>query len=118
MINGGIWLLLTVLFGGLLLIVQRAERSRRLLTLVLLLGVFYLVASYGLYRLSNDCPVTEFRQLCDVPEMRARAQVIASNTVIRAVISALIINGLFWVLIGRYNPPKSSDEIKVLGLND
>jgi hypothetical protein len=31
---------------------------------------------------------------------------------------ALVLNCLFWVLIGRYNPPRSDDEIKVIGLDD
>ncbi len=31
---------------------------------------------------------------------------------------ALLISYLFWVLIGRYNPAKPEEEIKVYGLND
>ncbi len=31
---------------------------------------------------------------------------------------ALVLNGLFWVLIGRYNPVSSSDDIRVMGLDD
>lgn len=31
---------------------------------------------------------------------------------------ALLFNAVFWVLIGRYNPVNSSDEIRVLGMDD
>ncbi len=31
---------------------------------------------------------------------------------------ATVFNGLFWLLIGRYNPVHSSDEIRVLGMDD
>ncbi|MDX2140399.1 MAG: hypothetical protein SF123_20105 [Chloroflexota bacterium] len=36
-----------------------------------------------------------------------------------ALITAALLAFFFWLLVGRYNPPKSADEsIKVLGLND
>jgi hypothetical protein len=35
-----------------------------------------------------------------------------------ALLIALFFNLLFWVLIGRYNPVGSSDNIRVLGLDD
>ena len=35
-----------------------------------------------------------------------------------AFFGSLLLNLLFWVLIGRYNPVTSSEEIKVLGLDD
>lgn len=31
---------------------------------------------------------------------------------------ALFLNYLFWILIGRYNPVGSSDNIRVLGMDD
>ena len=31
---------------------------------------------------------------------------------------ALLLNGIFWLLIGRYNPVHSSDDIRVLGMDD
>lgn len=34
------------------------------------------------------------------------------------LVLALLFNGLFWVLIGRYNPASSSDDIRVMGLDD
>jgi hypothetical protein len=30
----------------------------------------------------------------------------------------VILNFLFWLFIGRYNPARSDDEIKVIGLDD
>lgn len=33
-------------------------------------------------------------------------------------IAAILLAGLFWLFIGRYNPVGSSDNIKVIGLND
>lgn len=38
--------------------------------------------------------------------------------VIWAIIVAGFLNLLFWLVIGRYNPPKSSDEIRVLKMDD
>lgn len=33
-------------------------------------------------------------------------------------IMGFIISGLFWLLIGKYNPVGSSDDIQVIGMND
>lgn len=33
-------------------------------------------------------------------------------------ILSLLISGLFWLFIGRYNPVSSSDDIHVLGMDD
>ncbi|MGV2435329.1 MAG UNVERIFIED_CONTAM: hypothetical protein LVT10_10955 [Anaerolineae bacterium] len=38
--------------------------------------------------------------------------------VLLAFVLGVIISGLYWILIGRYNPVKSSEDIKVLGLDD
>jgi uncharacterized membrane protein HdeD (DUF308 family) len=36
-----------------------------------------------------------------------------------ALIAAAVVSFVFWLIIGRYNPPKSTDEsIKVYGLDD
>jgi len=42
----------------------------------------------------------------------------ALGQAISAFIVAGFINLVFWALIGRYNPPKSSDEIRVLKMDD
>lgn len=34
------------------------------------------------------------------------------------VIGGIIISGLFWALIGKYNPAGTSDGIKVIGMDD
>ena len=88
--NWSAFLVLMVVFGGLMLIVQRAERKRRLFTLIVMLVGAELVRRYLVYR-----------------GWDTEGQL--------AVLAALILNGLFWLLIGRSNPPKSSDEIQVLG---
>ena len=88
--NWGAFIVLTVVFGALMMIVQRAERKRRRVTLVVMLIGAELVRRYLVYRDWN----TEG---------------------LLAVIAALILNLLFWLLIGRSNPPRSSDEIEVLG---
>ncbi len=33
-------------------------------------------------------------------------------------IAGFILSGLFWALIGKYNPVGSSDDIQVMGMND
>lgn len=35
-----------------------------------------------------------------------------------AFVIGLLMSGLFWLLIGRYNPVGSSDDIDVIGMND
>jgi uncharacterized membrane protein len=37
---------------------------------------------------------------------------------ILALVIALVLNFIFWLLIGRYNPVGSSDDIQVLGMDD
>lgn len=117
MINTGGWLLLSFIFSGLLLTVQRSERNRRLVSLVIMVGVATIVSGYGIYRISHSCDLF-FKQMCALETFRGRAQAIAYNTNNLSLFTALVVNLLFWALIGRYNPPGSSDAIKVLGMND
>ena len=86
-------LILTALIGFLLLLIQRAEpKSRRLVAaLTIVPGIF--IRNFILYR---DIETAGWL----------------------ALLLALFLNFAFWVLIGRYNPVASSDEIKVLGLDD
>jgi len=88
--NWGAFLVLTGVFAVLMMIVQRAERKRRLATLLVMLVGAELVRRFLVYRDWNTEGVL-------------------------AVIAALILNWLFWILVGRHNPPKSSDEIQVIG---
>lgn len=86
-------LILTGLIGFLFLLIQRSEpKSRRLvLVLTIIPGIF--IRNFILYR---DIETEGWLSLA----------------------LALFLNFMFWVLIGRYNPVTSSDEIKVLGLDD
>lgn len=118
MINVGGWLALSGIFTALLLLVQRAERSRRLIALVVMAGAGWLVGAYGVYRMSRECESLVVL-VCQTAALQQRAQVIATNTVSWAVVTAILFNILFWAFIGRYNPPHSSEtDIKVLGLDD
>lgn len=92
-VNIGTLLLLTVFISVMLFIIQRAERKRRWLVALIMLVVAELIRRYVFYR-----------------DVHAEAWI--------ALAAALVINFLFWLLIGRYNPPHSSDEIQVIGLDD
>jgi hypothetical protein len=115
--NVGGWLLLTVLFGGLLLVIQRAERKRRLITAGIMAIAGILVWRYGLYRIGGECNVP-WHVLCASLVFQQRANAIAIATVNWSLVGALVINLLYWALLGRYNPPGSSDAIKVYGMDD
>ncbi len=115
--NTGGWLLLTAIFSLLLLLVQRSERKRRLVTFVIMAFVALVVWRYAIYRMSNDCDLP-FRLICSYNWVRQRMTAIAITTVNWSIASALVFNLLFWVLIGRSNPPGSSDAIKVYGMDD
>ncbi len=89
----GLTLLLTFLFSLIFLLIQRSERRRRLIVIFAFLVVGELIRRYTWYR-----------------NVHTEAWV--------ALILALLINLLFWLFIGRYNPPHSSEEIQVIGLDD
>jgi len=89
--NWGAWLILTGVFAFLLLLVQRTEPKRWRWIALLALGGGELVRRYIVYRGWHSEGAWAF-------------------------VAALALNILFWVFIGRSNPPRSSeDEIKVLG---
>lgn len=89
----GSFLLLLFAFGFILMFIQRTERKRRLLVAAGMGLIVVLIVRY-----------VDYRGL----QTEARA----------AFIVALLLSFLFWAIIGRYNPPKDSDEMKVLGLDD
>jgi hypothetical protein len=89
----GYVLLLTTIMGLLLLTIQRAEPKRRILVALVMVIPAILIRNYINYR-----------------EIQVEGWV--------ALVLALVLNFLFWVLIGRYNPVSSSDEIQVLGMDD
>lgn len=117
MVNAGGALLLFIFLASLLMLVQRSERKKRSITLLFVLFGVYIVSAYGIFRMSNEpCPFTLFGR-CALPQYAERARLIAYNTLNVALFGAVLFNVLFWVLIGRYNPPASSDDIRVLGPN-
>ncbi len=87
------FLLLLIGFGLLFFAIQRAESKRRLLVAVIMLIPGLLLQRFANYRGLHTEALTAF-------------------------VLALVLNFLFWALIGRYNPPGSSDEIKVIGMDD
>jgi uncharacterized membrane protein YjjB (DUF3815 family) len=89
----GLTVLLTFVFGLVFLLIQRSERRRRLIVFLAFLVVGELIRRYAFYR-------------------NVHTEVWA------ALIIALVLNILFWLLFGRYNPPHSSEEIQVIGLDD
>jgi hypothetical protein len=117
MLNAGGWLLLTVLFSISLMLIQRSERKRRIVSAVIVSFFMLLVWRFAIYRISTECDVV-IQQICSFNWMRQRMTAVAITTVNWSIVSAIIFNVLFWVLIGRSNPPGSSDSIKVLGMND
>ena len=91
--NIGAVILLALTFGTMLMLIQRAEARRRLVVAIIMAFVGLLTQRYAAYR-----------------ELYTEA--------LWGFIVAVILNLLFWVLIGRYNPPGTSDDIQVLGMDD
>ena len=117
MINTGGWVLLSLIFGGLIMLVQRSERKRRNVSLIILAIVGAIVWQYALYRISGDCEQV-FQIVCRAAQFGQRVRIIAINTVNFSILAAVLLNSVYWVLFGRSNPPASSDEIQVFGMND
>jgi len=86
-------ILLALLYGTMMFLIQRSERRRRLLVALLLILIIGVIHWYANVR--------------DVGGQ--------SNS---AIIIAIVVNVLFWLLIGRYNPVGSSDDIRVIGMDD
>ncbi|HVO42601.1 MAG TPA: hypothetical protein VMT34_08260 [Aggregatilineales bacterium] len=120
--NTGGWLLLSVLFGALLLLVQRSERNRRFATIIILGIVGVVIWRYALYKMGDAC-APGYQLVCasaiaaSIP-VRPHAPTVAIATINAAIGTAIVFNIFFFLLIGRYNPPGSSDNIVVLGMND
>ena len=89
----GTFFTFTLLISLLLLMIQRSEAKRRLAVALLMIIPGILLRNLAIYR-----------------DVEREAWF--------ALVAALVLNFLFWVLIGRYNPVPSSDEIRVLGLDD
>lgn len=90
----GYTLLITLAAAGLLLMVQRAEPKRRRLV-----GFFVLL---GLLLIRQNAFIKGNLH----------------EETLSAFALALLLNGAFWLLIGRYNPVGSSDDVRVFGMDD
>lgn len=84
--------LLTLFFSLMFFILQRSQASARRMILFLMIAPILLLRHYAMSRGVESEAWTAF-------------------------IIALILNFLFWALIGRYNPV-ASKEVRVLGLDD
>jgi hypothetical protein len=82
-----------VLLTLLILLIQRTEPAKRRLVLFIMIIPALLIRNFAVYR-----------------DVETEAWT--------ALWIALFINFLFWLFIGRYHPVKSSDEIRVLGMDD
>lgn len=83
----------TILIGLLVFFYQRTESGKRRTVLLIMIIPAVLIRNFAVYR-----------------DMESEAWA--------GLFLALFINFMFWVLIGRYNPVGSSDDIKVLGMDD
>jgi len=92
--NWGAFALLAIVISVSLLFVQRSEAKRRRLTTMLTIVIGFLVYYWaGVRGLTREF--------------------------VTALIVALVFNLVFWLLIGRYNPVKDSDDmIQVIGMDD
>lgn len=116
-LNTGRWLVLTVVYSALMLIVQRVERKRRIPALIILGIVGFIVARYAIFRIETECTIV-FPLVCNSGWIPQQAIDNAYQTLNLSLLAASIFNVLFWVLIGRSNPPGTSDSIIVLGKED
>ena len=84
---------LTILISIIVFLIQRTESGKRLIVILTMIIPAVLIRNYAVYR-----------------DAQTEGWV--------ALGIALVLNFFFWVLIGRYNPVASSDEIRVLGMDD
>ena len=90
----GYTLLITLAAAALLLMLQRAEpKRRRLVGFFVLLGL--LLIRHNAFLKGN----------------------LHEETLVAFALGCLL-SGAFWLLIGRYNPVGSSDEVRVIGMDD
>ena len=91
--NWGSFIILTGWFGLMILFIQRTEiRRRRTVTILMIFaGILTFVWASG----QN-----------------------LTGVLVIALIAALIFNFIFWLLIGRYNPVGTSEDIHVIRMDD
>ncbi len=86
--------LITAVVTLLLLMIQRAEAARRRLVIGFVF-ICLLIIRHNAF-LKGD---------------------LHDETLLAFVLS-LMLSALFWLLVGKYNPPGNSDEIRVIGMDD
>lgn len=91
--NISVFLLLGIVFSGMLLLLQRAQADRRRFVGVLMVPLVLLCWHYA----------------------RVNETVVSAWL---ALLVAILINIFFWVFIGRYNPVAKSEDIRVLRMDD
>lgn len=89
----GSFFLIFIWFALIFFLIQRTEANRRRLVISLMFIVGFLTWYWA-----------NFRGL--------------DREFIFGLIAGLVLNVLFWILIGRYNPVGSSDDIQVIGMDD
>ena len=113
----GILLLLTGFISAMLFIVQRSEAKRRLLVIVIMLIPAELIRRYVFYA-SRTAVVTPFADLPGSIAFQHALYRSVHREAWGALVLALVLNFAFWLFIGRYNPVHSSDEIRVIGMDE
>jgi hypothetical protein len=91
--DGGYLGVVALFFSVLLILTQRMEEKRKRIGRYFIIGLMILL-------------------------MLRPNEIHLRGTNLVAYVIAFLVSGLFWVLIGRYNPVGSSDAIKVYGLDD
>ncbi len=91
--DGGIVILLILSLGTVIFVLQRTEAKRRRIVMAVMFLVLLVLGWL----------------------VNVRA---AWGEAVVGLIVALVLNFLFYILIGRYNPVGSSDDIHVLGMDD
>ena len=93
LMDGGLVILLVLSLGTIIFVIQRTEAKRRRIVLVVMFLVLLVLG-----------------WLVNIRGAWGEAVV--------GLLIALLLNGLFYILIGRYNPVGTSDDIHVLGMDD
>jgi len=92
-VDTGSFFLLFIWFTLIIFLIQRTEASRRRLVIALMVFVGFLTWYWA-----------NFRGL--------------GREFLFGLLAGLGVNLIFWLLIGRYNPVGSSDDIQVIGMDD
>lgn len=115
--NFGVLILLTLFISVMIFIVQRSEAKRRLLVTVIMLGIGELIRRYVFFR-SETVYVAPFRDLILRLYPRYLIERDIHTEAWLALGLAIVLNVIYWLIVGRYNPVASSDEIQVIGMDD